>query len=781
MQKASMKMPALTPEAQNCLEHAAEYATPKFKRNHGHIANEVLCVHVFVTLAKEHPEVLRNLLGTEIRRLPKRYAMTPTAMSTETALPEWSYELRSLFQDDSPSAPAQLLREYCPRQPYGLFELGYLVVDAPTVEICDILVENNLPNDLNELHRILYRNVLVHLAGNLSDGPHKHLAYTSSLARQFTEFMESHLFGQREAIAQVASALQRFWWMGNQGKPMVFLLLGENGVGITCFQQMMQNAFIQLGLQRRPDVSLEMTSFFDDRVSDSELLGDDPSFRNAKSGKILEMTKGNRRGILAFEEVSKGVGAVRTILRQLAQNESHDRFTNEEMLLPSNVMVLTMSLTHDQYRFLSDCKKIDSQQLQSMNTSPSSKSEESSALWQVVNEFVLLKPLGHDELLSIINANLGHLEEQLATLGGLRLSFQGKEALMELMLQTTPSRVFPKSLMTVLTQQLNSVCNSLSNYDPLPTEMELACDPLPEYPHDLSRRERRGDYLNFRRVENCVDGKLQIRFTELKYMQQQRIDCGEYTIERPTNISFAELFGVDQAIAELRIALKYITGQLPAGCNADELTPPDCNFVLYGPPGTGKTSLACAAAREADVPVFFATGRMYRCPGKLGELFRTAQEMAPAIVVLEEFNSIGNSSNVFKRDDLNELLANVGGVNETGAKLLLIATTNHLEQIDPAALRPGRFGRHIRIGLPIAESRRRYALDFAGRHHLVLSEPELDEFVMASEGLSMAHLKAALGKALWLAPEGRRAGIEELRQALAMQMDDSAVSARIGF
>ena len=102
-------------------------------------------------------------------------------------------------------------------------------------------------------------------------------------------------------------------------------------------------------------------------------------------------------------------------------------------------------------------------------------------------------------------------------------------------------------------------------------------------------------------------------------------------------------------------------------------------------------------------------------------MFRKANEMAPAIVVLEEFNSIGDASREpWKREVVNELLSILDGVQEQG-KLLVLASTNYLDQIEVALRRVGRFGRQIKIDLPVAEARERFIRTFETKFKFALT------------------------------------------------------------
>ena len=171
-------------------------------------------------------------------------------------------------------------------------------------------------------------------------------------------------------------------------------------------------------------------------------------------------------------------------------------------------------------------------------------------------------------------------------------------------------------------------------------------------------------------------------------------------------------------------------------------------IVLYGPPGTGKTLLARAVAEHARVN-FIPVQAAELFSQWLGEseegvrrLFRTAQHAAPCIIFFDQLDAIAPRRNASSASStqrvLNQLLAELDGLQErTGVQV--IGATNELSLVDPAALRPGRFGVHLYVGLPDADERAEIL-----RIHL---KPNPDEQLVAylmaeSEGFSGADLAA---------------------------------------
>jgi len=136
--------------------------------------------------------------------------------------------------------------------------------------------------------------------------------------------------------------------------------------------------------------------------------------------------------------------------------------------------------------------------------------------------------------------------------------------------------------------------------------------------------------------------------------------------------------------------------------------------LLYGPPGTGKTLLAKALASETNAHFETLSGPeiMSKYYGeseeKLRSLFKTAEEQAPSIILIDEIDSIAPKreevTGEVERRVVAQLLALMDGM-ETRGKVVVIGATNRPDSLDPALRRPGRFDREIEIGVPNRQSR----------------------------------------------------------------------------
>ena len=191
---------------------------------------------------------------------------------------------------------------------------------------------------------------------------------------------------------------------------------------------------------------------------------------------------------------------------------------------------------------------------------------------------------------------------------------------------------------------------------------------------------------------------------------------------------------------------------------------PPKGVLLHGPPGTGKTRLAQAVANESDASFFTINGPEIMGSGygesekRLREVFEEASRSAPAIVFIDEIDSIAP-----KRDRVPgeaekrlvaQLLTLMDGL-EVRSNLVVIAATNRPDAIDEALRRPGRFDREIVIGVP-DQNGRREILGIHTRGMPLGDQVDLDELARTTHGFVGADIAAL----------AREAAIEAVRRIM---------------
>ncbi|CAH8585284.1 unnamed protein product [Dicrocoelium dendriticum] len=200
--------------------------------------------------------------------------------------------------------------------------------------------------------------------------------------------------------------------------------------------------------------------------------------------------------------------------------------------------------------------------------------------------------------------------------------------------------------------------------------------------------------------------------------------------------------------------------------------------LLLGPPGTGKTLLVKALANESGVPFFSMAGSEFvEVIGGLGasrirQLFRVARSHSPAIIFIDELDSIGRRRSAVDTGNrsgpqggggggasemeqtLNQLLSEMDGM-VTAEGTIVFAATNRADLLDKALLRAGRFDRHIYVDLPNLEERKELLAMYTAKYLLsptIVQSDLIERFATQTPGMSGADIarlcnEAALGAA----------------------------------
>lgn len=204
-------------------------------------------------------------------------------------------------------------------------------------------------------------------------------------------------------------------------------------------------------------------------------------------------------------------------------------------------------------------------------------------------------------------------------------------------------------------------------------------------------------------------------------------------------------------------------------------------LLLYGPPGTGKTMIAAAIAHEIGAK-FCSLGPSDLVLGGIGNtekacvaLFKEARSFPCAVLFFDEIESICpvNTHAQGARQLRSELLRQIQGMEAYGEKsdkiLFLIAATNKPWDIDPAFVRPGRFGTRIYVGLPDAPARRYMLEKRIGKimhtGKVMIGDINADYIVERTEGFNGADMTNLLDEVQELsALRSAKTGIKEILQ-----------------
>jgi cell division protease FtsH len=217
--------------------------------------------------------------------------------------------------------------------------------------------------------------------------------------------------------------------------------------------------------------------------------------------------------------------------------------------------------------------------------------------------------------------------------------------------------------------------------------------------------------------------------------------------------TFEDVAGCDEAKFELQEVVDFLKHQ-DRYKEAGAIVPR--GVLLEGPPGTGKTLLAKATAGEAGVSfisksasefveVFVGVGA-----SRVRDLFEQAERHSPCIIFIDEIDAIGRKRDGFGSNDerdqtLNQLLTNMDGFEKTD-NIIVLASTNRVDILDKALLRPGRFDRKVTVGLPDKQGRKEI-LDVHLKGKRTSNDVDLNAIYDLTTGFSGAELANLVNEA----------------------------------
>jgi cell division protease FtsH len=272
----------------------------------------------------------------------------------------------------------------------------------------------------------------------------------------------------------------------------------------------------------------------------------------------------------------------------------------------------------------------------------------------------------------------------------------------------------------------------------------------------------------FRRMGSGAGGALNMGKNKVKIYDRKEMKT-----------TFADVAGVDEAKEELREIVEFLSnpkkyqrlgGRIPKG------------VLLLGPPGCGKTLLARAVAGEANVPFFFMSGsefvEMFVGLGaaRVRELFQQAKEKAPALVFLDEIDTIGKGragvggaglgAHDEREQTLNQLLVEMDGFDASKG-VIIMAATNRPDVLDPALIRPGRFDRQVVVDRPDLKGREEI-LRVHARGVALSPTVELRTIAARTPGFTGADLENVVNEAALLAARREKNAVtmDELEEAI---------------
>ncbi len=242
--------------------------------------------------------------------------------------------------------------------------------------------------------------------------------------------------------------------------------------------------------------------------------------------------------------------------------------------------------------------------------------------------------------------------------------------------------------------------------------------------------------------------------------------------ERQTpDVTYEDIGGLDDELEQVREMIE-LPMRHPELFQQLGIEPPK-GVLLHGPPGTGKTLMARAVANEIDAYFTDISGPeiMSKYYGEseeqLREVFEEAEENAPAVVFIDEIDSIaperGETSGDVERRVVAQLLSLMDGLEERG-EVIVIGATNRVDALDPALRRGGRFDREIEVGVPDKDGRKEI-LQVHTRGMPLTDDIDLDRYAENTHGFVGADLEQ-------LSKEAAMNALRRIRPELDLEEDE---------
>lgn len=231
------------------------------------------------------------------------------------------------------------------------------------------------------------------------------------------------------------------------------------------------------------------------------------------------------------------------------------------------------------------------------------------------------------------------------------------------------------------------------------------------------------------------------------------IDSGDEFTPLESSLRFSDVAGISDAKDELLEILDFLKN--PAKYQSLGVNMPK-GVLLSGAPGVGKTMLAKALAGESGIPFFYQSGasfvEMFVGVGakRVRALFNAAKRYAPCVIFIDEIDAIGKArglgaNNTERESTLNQLLIELDGFGDNSG-IIVLGATNHIEALDPALLRSGRFDRKVFIELPNLKERAQIIELYLRKKPHALGE-KIAQIAQKTSGFSGAMLATLVNEA----------------------------------
>lgn len=224
-----------------------------------------------------------------------------------------------------------------------------------------------------------------------------------------------------------------------------------------------------------------------------------------------------------------------------------------------------------------------------------------------------------------------------------------------------------------------------------------------------------------------------------------------------SGLTFDNLYGMDELKSQLRAAAQKWQDRQGNG------------ILLFGPPGTGKTAFANALAGELRIPIIttsfgnLASKWVGETTERFMALIRDAQAQAPCVLFMDEIESVlrARDGSAYINDEyirlVSTFLSEIQNLRQHGG-VLYVGATNHLEMLDAAAIRPGRFDFRAEVGLPDTAARKGLIVSTLRNKGAQIARDVLNRLAVRWEGFNIPTITQTVKAAIEIAQESGHTG-----------------------
>ncbi|HIP54742.1 MAG TPA: AAA family ATPase [Sulfurimonas autotrophica] len=610
------------------------------------------------------------------------------------------------------------------------------------------------------------------------------------LARTLKEELSKELFGQEQAINTVVNSMKNDMSENKKAPKATYLFLGSPATGKTFLAELMSKY-----LPKYKIMKFDMTQYH--QQNGGELYGYPAGWKGYGVGQLTGFVHRNPKAIIVLDAFEKCDNIIQSNLLSIFEggqlrdgcgwdkvtdapcSEDPDIIYNEENAnymvdFTQTIFIITTSLGKELYldnRF-KELVKQDYIQAESMILEAirrERKRDSRSGGWQeaILPELVsrfsqanicLFNKLTYDAYAKIAKKAFLNYKDGFQERYNIDFTIDDnfddflKTQILNFAPELDARRIKDKVSTTFFDRVTAHIMDSgiqTSQFSTIKVSLSKSCthylseeiNPLIENETLVKELFRKNITLDLEDTISSKHGVIHYKISNIKFKQVTKIkDFSEdgLVFDIP-NVSFDDIAGHHKAKQRLREVINFF--KEPKLLESFNIAPPK-GMLLYGPPGTGKTMLAKAFAKEAELPFISTTGLELLDPAKTKQIFSKAKEYAPAIVFIDEIDTIGKRGEENGKEvPINKLLSEMDGFSDTkGENIFVIAATNFKDNIDSAIIRPGRIEIHIEVN-NLDKDAREYFLEKIIKNKPSKGSFDMKKLLMYTAGFTGAQLE----------------------------------------